>query len=402
MTLSWIKSMAKMISFLNLALFSNFLISFSLQAQTLISLDASGRSGENGSVEHDYSTRRGSASGRGRSGNSASPSTPGQSGGLIDVLMKDLSPDGSIEPQKVFISISGTVGPGLVDQKLEYMPSSQFILFDVHGGRGGNGGQGGDGEGGCNGRDGRDATRSFSGENGTDGCPGGDGGSGTPGSDGGAGGKIRIHMDQKDTHLLMLVKTDISGGPPGDPGKNGRPGEGGRGGQGGSSYSWTTTRVVGKRCDPDRMVNNGNGSRTVQKGACHDVTTTDRHTQSGGFDGRNGADGVIKSGPVNGGTQGLDGQFQITIHQEAGPSQTFTRPYNLVLRSFTMEDENHDGIFEPGEKVFVSGIKVQNIGEIPTPKGKSDVLIFLGSSAWIIADPHMLKAPQIEAGKEYT
>ncbi len=367
-------------------------------AQTLLTLDASGADGLDGSIERDYSTSPGASSGHGRGGHAASPSTPGHPGGLIDILMRDLSPAG----QRATISFSGSVGKNNFNRSIEYRPTDQFILLDTRGGRGGNGGHGGDGEGGCNGRDGSNATRSSRGGNGTDGCDGGDGGPGTPGSPGGPGGTVRVRLDQKDTHLIMLVRPDVSGGAGSKPGKNGRGGSGGRRGDGGSGYSWTTTRVTGRRCDSDYTVNNSNGSRTVKKGACHDVTTTDSHSNPGGFDGSNGRDGATRNNPVSGGPPGPNGKFEVIVQNEDGSSDTYERPYNLELRSFTMLDENRDGIFEFGERVLISGITVKNVGQMPTPAGKSDVLVLLGSSTWAIADPAMLKVPQLKAGMEYT
>lgn len=367
-------------------------------AQTLLTLDASGAPGMDGSIERDYSTSPGASSGRGRPGNSASPSTPGQPGGLIDILMRDLNPVG----HSAIIGISGTVGKTNLNRNLEYSPTDQYIFLDARGGRGGHGGRGGDGEGGCNGRDGSNATRNSRGGNGTNGCDGGDGGPGTPGSPGGPGGTVRVHLDQNDTHLIMLVRADVNGGPLSNPGKNGKGGRGGSGGDGGSSLSWTTTRVTGRRCDSDYTVNNSNGSRTVKKGACHDVTTTDSHSMSGGTDGSDGRDGVTKNNSVPGGVQGPNGKFEVIVHYENGSTETFARPYDLELRSFTMLDENLDGIFEFGERVLISGIKVKNVGQMPTPAGKSDVLVLLGSSAWAVADPVMLKVPQLKAGMEFT
>jgi hypothetical protein len=200
----------------------------------------------------------------------------------------------------------------------------------------------------------------------------------------------------------MLVRPDVSGGAGSKPGKNGKGGSGGRGGDGGSGLSWTTTRVTGRRCDPDYTVNNRNGSRTVVKGACHDVTTTDTHSMPRGFDGSNGTDGATRNNPVSGGPPGPNGKFEVIVQNENGSSDTYARPYNLELRSFTMLDENRDGIFEFGERVLISGITVKNVGQMPTPAGKSDVLVLLGSSTWAIADPAMLKVPPLKEGMEYT
>lgn len=372
--------------------------SVSAGAQTLLTLDASGPAGTDGSIEHDYSRNQGASIGHGRSGNAASPSTSGQAGRLINIFMRDLSPAG----QPATISISGTVGGSTVSRSFEYRPTDQFIFLDARGGRGGHGGHGGDGEGGCNGRDGSSATTSSRGGDGTDGCPGGDGGPGTPGSPGGPGGTVRVRLDQNDTHLIMLVRSDVRGGAAGNPGKNGEGGSGGYGGDGGSSYSWTTTRVTGRQCDSDYTVDNGNGSRTVKKGACHDVTTTDSHSNPGGRDGSDGSDGATPTNDVSGGLPGPNGKFEVIVQNENGSSDTYTRPYNLELRSFTMLDENRDGIFEFGERVLISGITVKNVGQMPTPAGKSEVLVLLGSSTWAIADPLMLKVPQLKEGMEYT
>lgn len=45
-------------------------------------------------------------------------------------------------------------------------------------------------------------------------------------------------MNEDDTHLLLAVSWDVSGGAGGTAGQHGRPGNGGQGGRGGEGYSW--------------------------------------------------------------------------------------------------------------------------------------------------------------------
>jgi hypothetical protein len=63
------------------------------------------------------------------------------------------------------------------------------------------------------------------------------------------------------------------------------------------------------------------------------------------------------------GTVGVNGQAQIIVRHSNGDRARYDRCYDLQLVDFDLEDENGDGIFEPGERAIVRRIIVKNAGE---------------------------------------
>ena len=49
---------------------------------------------------------------------------------------------------------------------------------------------------------------------------------------------IEIHVDENDTHLLLIASWNVSGGMGGEAGRHGEPGAGGAGGAGGEAHVW--------------------------------------------------------------------------------------------------------------------------------------------------------------------
>ena len=213
--------------------------------------------------------------------------------------------------------------------------SDRDISIDLkaRGGDGGKGGKGGTGAEGYSGKDGKDATTFSSGTNGQNGGDGGHGGNGGRGGNGGNGGNITLRVNPDDADLLMLTNTpDIQGGKGGVGGNGGNGGNGGSGGRGGRSKSWTT------------------GWGENQKS----------HYRPGGWGGRDGRGG--NSGvKAQDGANGNPGSFCIEMGRER-----FKERYNMSVLSCTMEDDNRDGIFEPGERVSV-GVTLENIGGMKLP-----------------------------------
>ena len=54
----------------------------------------------------------------------------------------------------------------------------------------------------------------------------------------------------------------------------------------------------------------------------------------------------------------------ILVRNLDGTTSEFRAPWKLRLVSFDIEDENGDGIFEPGEHVLVRRIRICNVGRI--------------------------------------
>ena len=59
----------------------------------------------------------------------------------------------------------------------------------------------------------------------------------------------------------------------------------------------------------------------------------------------------------------MPGTAKIIVQELNGTRKEYPSIYDLELMDFDVEDENGDGIFEPGEHVFIRRIRVRNIGE---------------------------------------
>ncbi|MBW2464330.1 MAG: hypothetical protein JRH11_21955, partial [Deltaproteobacteria bacterium] len=266
-----------------------------------------------------------------------------------------------------------------VDQSVEF-DDGGLIYLDAHGGLGGKGGVGGSGGSGYRGSDGSDATRYSSGSDGGPGGRGGDGGDGSGGAKGGRGGRVQIAVSADDTHLLMLIRSDVQGGDGGATGANGAGGAGGPGGSGGGGYSWTTTE-------------------SYQDSHGHSRTRTSHHSIPGGSSGRWGASGSDGNARLAAGAEGAEGVFRIAVHAEGKVTQYEDR-YRLRLLSFQHASANEDGIYEPDERVEVSGLMVLNFGGMPTPRNH-DVCLSLESSGWVWPDEdaHLVLSKSLPAGE---
>lgn len=64
---------------------------------------------------------------------------------------------------------------------------------------------------------------------------------------------------------------------------------------------------------------------------------------------------------------GVAGRAIFHVRNHGAPDQEYTSLYQLELLDFDVEDENGDGIFEPGEHLFVRRIRIQNTGKQMVP-----------------------------------
>jgi hypothetical protein len=60
---------------------------------------------------------------------------------------------------------------------------------------------------------------------------------------------------------------------------------------------------------------------------------------------------------------GEEGTATIVVRMRDGMQRQYTSKYDLELVDFDIEDENGDGIFEPGEHIYVRRIRVRNNGQ---------------------------------------
>jgi hypothetical protein len=335
------------------------------QRDELTSVDVSGVRGADGARGHDGAN--GTRGGDGQLGGDAGPAGAGQDGGTIRLRLAFGDGLYSLRGEAAHAGAA----PTEVD-RAGAIGDAGAIHLRASGGRGGRGGDGGTGGTGGTGTDGADATRFSSGDDGGPGGDGGGGGDATSGGPGGAGGTIVVRVADADTAALMLLAPVVRGGPGGAPGENGSGGAGGEGGKGGSSYSWTET-----------------DTRTGSDGRRESVTT--RHTNHGGSRGRRGRDGADGAARVSVGADGADGRVAIEVERD-GVITTYAERYELRLRGFTHADASGDGVYEPGDRVVVSALAVENVGGMPTP-GDSPLLLALTATDWLTPDDGTVCCP---------
>lgn len=83
-----------------------------------------------------------------------------------------------------------------------------------------------------------------------------------------------------------------------------------------------------------------------------------------GRKGRDGRPGIVQTTLLHAGLPGNDGSVKINVSYHDGSTQQYESLYRLELVDFDVEDENGDGIFEPGEHVLVRRIRIRNTGKL--------------------------------------
>lgn len=283
------------------------------------------------------------------------------------------------------------------------------------GGPGGNGGRGGQGGNGHRGKDGKNSSHGRGG----DGGPGGSGGKGGSGGNGGNGGKGGnggnagkggiCEVKAKDPRLLMLVEADCmngyvgQGGCGGKGGAGGLGGGGGKGGQGGSGGygTWTETR--------------GNTIYRYSGYGAQGMRGAD------GNDGGNGGNGAEGKKGSNGEIANNGGILWVIETKDGRPLHQSGVRYEVEVTNFKVVSGIDDGVFEPNERIAVSGVKVINSGlksdhkaqvrneqttkpkpeyvqSLPLPAGAE---IFFPSTSTIQFEPTRFTLPALEPDQEF-
>lgn len=358
----------------------------------LINVDGeAGARGSDGARGQDASW----AGADGGHGQDAGPARSGEPGGMIDVRLRDLG-----EAYEVL----GRAGefrrpaePIQVQLPLDASAAPEVVLL-ARGGKGGDGGHGGRGGDGARGRAGADATEYRDGEDGGRGGDGGDGGRGSEGAFGGDGGQITVRVAPEETFLLMAVRGVhrphelVHGGPGGAPGTHGAGGSGGPGGPGGSSYSWTEYE------EREESYTDSEGNWQTRT-----VTVSVHHSNSGGWTGPSGSSGFTPNIPLEPGPDGAPGRLVIVV--DSRPDALYTARYDLVVSDFRLaesDEEYPDGIFEYGEVVRVVGVRLRNIGPMPSPAHQR-VRVTLSSGRWVQPlDAEIFLAQSLATGEELT
>ncbi|RDW71671.1 hypothetical protein BP5796_07705 [Coleophoma crateriformis] len=108
---------------------------------------------------------------------------------------------------------------------------------------------------------------------------------------------------------------------------------------------------------------------------CEAIPIMTTRTRGLGQDGRDGRPGTPSMSRLLPGTDGRPGSGVIEVRLKGGKEHTYHSRYQLELVGFDIEDENEDGIFEPGEHLFVRRIRVRNSGGMPSPTRQTQLQV---------------------------
>lgn len=97
---------------------------------------------------------------------------------------------------------------------------------------------------------------------------------------------------------------------------------------------------------------------------CRPVPIYSEFHRRPGLNGRDGRPGAVQTKALFPGLPGNDGSVKIHVGRRDGTIQQYNSRYRLELVDFDVEDENGDGIFEPGEHILVRRIRVRNTGKL--------------------------------------
>ena len=102
-------------------------------------------------------------------------------------------------------------------------------------------------------------------------------------------------------------------------------------------------------------------------GNCHGCASVPIHSdlhRVAGMNGQDGRPGLSIDSPLFAGSMGQSGNVTFHVRHHDGSEQQYAARFQLELLDFHVEDENGDGIFEPGEHVFIRRIRVRNTGKV--------------------------------------
>ena len=272
-------------------------------------------------------------------------------------------------------------------------PRAEEVLFiTCRGGDGGNGGRGGDGGNGGNGGRGGNGNEGTSGQNevgtnGVDGGPGGNGGNGGNGGQGGNGGKGgdgghagnggRCVIQTTIPQLFMLVEADCYAGSKGKAGNGGNAGKGGAAGWGGDGGKGGEGSTGGKTTDSDgNVTNHSDGSRGAHG--------------TGGQLGSPGSNGTPGNNGVDGNAADHGGILWVLSSPNGDILYESATRYDAQVSGFDVVSAIDDGIFEPNERILVTGCRILNIGGLPLPSGTTT---FMPSTKTIKFEPTRYELP---------
>jgi hypothetical protein len=179
--------------------------------------------------------------------------------------------------------------------------------------------------------------------------------------------------------------------------------------------STVTSDTESVECVPTRVYVPGNSCRQVEvteylsEIRCRQVPEmVYRRVIVQTADGRAGADSPSANPGASSPATAVAGNNGSTVFEVVDSSSGRVNRYstsdlmNLEMLGYDMVDEDRNGIFEPGEKVTLTNLRIRNRGAMDYKFTKAQTLVFLKTSSWMIADPQQLEIPQVKAGETIT
>lgn len=124
-----------------------------------------------------------------------------------------------------------------------------------------------------------------------------------------------------------------------------------------AQYRANTARDTTGLCE----CSGGNGHCT----GCDALPVYQERKRVKGANGMDGQNGEKPNHPLFLGRDGRPGEGLIVVKPRTagGVERQYRSRYRLELVDFDLEDENADGIFEPGEHLFIRRIRIKNSGK---------------------------------------
>jgi len=108
----------------------------------------------------------------------------------------------------------------------------------------------------------------------------------------------------------------------------------------------------------------GNGHCT----GCAAIPVYQTKVRVPGEEGAEGRRGDVPAHPLFPGLDGQPGEATIIVTSKTGQPRSYRSRFQLELVDFDVEDENEDGVFEPGEHLFIRRIRIKNTGQSPVTR----------------------------------
>jgi hypothetical protein len=109
------------------------------------------------------------------------------------------------------------------------------------------------------------------------------------------------------------------------------------------------------------------GGGTGSCAGCDVKPIIKKFVRAPGIKGKDGIGGVVAVSALTHGNKGEPGIVTIIVQRDGGLVHEYESVWALELVEFEVEDENGDGVFEPGEHAFIRRVKIRNVGGMPSP-----------------------------------